>query len=314
MPLCARPRCCLSSQARRARAAAALRPHRRSPRGQWWRAAHGAPGSPRPAACAAQQPAASCSCGRCSPATTPRASWLLIVLAGGRPPSTRACGFGDSTVAVVRRFLRRAAWGHGGRDAGAPAPRRARRLDARGASSPRSSLYEQLAGALPFSGQRRRWSSTPTSTESLGGAAAAALLERAAPSRYNPRRISAGSRMSFAFVFPGQGSQSVGMLAALAAGRAGRARHLRRGLRGARLRSVAARAARARRSELNATERTQPAMLAAGVATWRLWRGARRRSSRVRLRPQPGRVHRARVRGRTRVSHRRSSWCAFAAR
>lgn len=77
--------------------------------------------------------------------------------------------------------------------------------------------------------------------------------------------------MSFVFVFPGQGSQSVGMLAALAA---------------------AAPSVRATFDEasavlgydlwqlvsagpeetLNSTERTQPAMLAAGVATWRVWR------------------------------------------
>ena len=77
--------------------------------------------------------------------------------------------------------------------------------------------------------------------------------------------------MSFAFVFAGQGSQSVGMLAALA---------------------VAEPAVRATFDEasgvlgydlwqlvsagpdeaLNATERTQPAMLAAGVAVWRVWR------------------------------------------
>ena len=78
--------------------------------------------------------------------------------------------------------------------------------------------------------------------------------------------------MSFAFVFPGQGSQSVGMLAALAAA------------------EPAVRATFAAASEvlaydlwqlvsegpeeaLNATERTQPAMLAAGVAVWRVWRG-----------------------------------------
>ena len=76
--------------------------------------------------------------------------------------------------------------------------------------------------------------------------------------------------MAFAFVFPGQGSQSVGMLAALA-----RAQPL-----------IAATFAEAPETlhydlwklvsagpaeELNATERTQPAMLAAGVATWRVW-------------------------------------------
>jgi len=76
--------------------------------------------------------------------------------------------------------------------------------------------------------------------------------------------------MSFAFVFPGQGSQSVGMLGALAAAQ------------------PAVQATFAQASEvlgydlwqltsagpaedLNATERTQPAMLAAGVATWRTW-------------------------------------------
>jgi len=76
--------------------------------------------------------------------------------------------------------------------------------------------------------------------------------------------------MSFAFVFPGQGSQSVGMLGALSGAQ------------------PAVQATFAQASEvlgydlwrltsagpaedLNATERTQPAMLAAGVATWRTW-------------------------------------------
>jgi len=76
--------------------------------------------------------------------------------------------------------------------------------------------------------------------------------------------------MSFAFVFPGQGSQSVGMLGALSAA----------------LPAVQATFAQASEvlgydlwrlasagpaEDLNATERTQPAMLAAGVATWRTW-------------------------------------------
>ena len=76
--------------------------------------------------------------------------------------------------------------------------------------------------------------------------------------------------MGFAFVFPGQGSQSVGMLGELAAA------------------SPAIAASFAEASEalgydlwelvrqgpeatLNQTACTQPAMLAAGVATWRLW-------------------------------------------
>jgi len=78
--------------------------------------------------------------------------------------------------------------------------------------------------------------------------------------------------MSFAFVFPGQGSQSVGMLGALAAADAS-------------VRSTFDEASavlgfdlwklvsEGPEEALNATERTQPAMLAAGVATWRVWRG-----------------------------------------
>ncbi len=78
--------------------------------------------------------------------------------------------------------------------------------------------------------------------------------------------------MAFAFVFPGQGSQSVGMLSALAGAH------------------PAVRATFGEASEvlgydlwqlvsagpeeaLNATERTQPALLAAGIAVWRAWRG-----------------------------------------
>lgn len=77
--------------------------------------------------------------------------------------------------------------------------------------------------------------------------------------------------MSLAFVFPGQGSQSVGMLSALASA-------------SPRVESVFAQASEVlgydlwRRCQegpeeaLNQTECTQPAMLAAGVATYRLWR------------------------------------------
>jgi [acyl-carrier-protein] S-malonyltransferase len=76
--------------------------------------------------------------------------------------------------------------------------------------------------------------------------------------------------MPFAFVFPGQGSQSVGMLAKLAATEP----------------VVASTFAEASdvlgydlwklcqegpETALASTERTQPAMLAAGVATWRVW-------------------------------------------
>jgi [acyl-carrier-protein] S-malonyltransferase len=77
--------------------------------------------------------------------------------------------------------------------------------------------------------------------------------------------------MAFAFVFAGQGSQSVGMLAGFAAAEPT-------------VRDTFDEAARVLgydlwklvsegpEEQLNATERTQPAMLAAGVAVWRTWR------------------------------------------
>jgi [acyl-carrier-protein] S-malonyltransferase len=76
--------------------------------------------------------------------------------------------------------------------------------------------------------------------------------------------------MSFACVFPGQGSQSVGMLGALADAHA-------------LVRETFAEAGDALgydlwqlcqqgpEADLNATDRTQPALLAAGVAVWRVW-------------------------------------------
>src|SRR5688572_6100538 len=78
------------------------------------------------------------------------------------------------------------------------------------------------------------------------------------------------SNNTLAFVFPGQGSQAVGMLGKLAG-------------ESAVIRATFDEASKVLGydlwqlcqqgpvEELNATERTQPAMLAAGVATWRLW-------------------------------------------
>jgi len=79
--------------------------------------------------------------------------------------------------------------------------------------------------------------------------------------------------MTFGFVFPGQGSQSVGMLAGLAP--VGAESVVRdtfaeaSAVLGYDLRELVARGPEER---LNSTECTQPAMLAAGIATWRLWR------------------------------------------
>jgi len=81
--------------------------------------------------------------------------------------------------------------------------------------------------------------------------------------------------MTFAFVFPGQGSQSVGMLAALAL-----PAEAEPAIRDTFAEASAVlgydlwqRVAQGPAESLNSTECTQPAMLAASIATWRLWRG-----------------------------------------
>ena len=76
--------------------------------------------------------------------------------------------------------------------------------------------------------------------------------------------------MAFAFVFAGQGSQSVGMLAGLAAEPAVRDTFAEASqVLGYDLWKLVSEGPE---EQLNATERTQPAMLAAGVAVWRTWR------------------------------------------
>ena len=76
--------------------------------------------------------------------------------------------------------------------------------------------------------------------------------------------------MSLAFVFPGQGSQSVGMLAALAASEPDVEATFTEAseVLGYDLWQLCQQGPDA---ELGITERTQPAMLAADVATWRVW-------------------------------------------
>lgn len=76
--------------------------------------------------------------------------------------------------------------------------------------------------------------------------------------------------MSLAFVFPGQGSQSVGMLAGLAAAEPVVQQTFAEAsaVLGYDLWALCQQGPEA---ELGSTEKTQPAMLAAGVATWRAW-------------------------------------------
>jgi [acyl-carrier-protein] S-malonyltransferase len=77
--------------------------------------------------------------------------------------------------------------------------------------------------------------------------------------------------MPFAFVFPGQGSQSVGMLSELAVAEPCVRATFEEASRvlGYDLWTLVSEGPQ---EALNATEHTQPAMLAAGVASWRVWR------------------------------------------
>lgn len=79
--------------------------------------------------------------------------------------------------------------------------------------------------------------------------------------------------MSFAIVFPGQGSQSVGMLAGLAAEwhQVGETFDEASAALGYDLWKLVQEGPE---SDLNQTDKTQPAMLAAGIATWRVWQAA----------------------------------------
>ncbi len=75
---------------------------------------------------------------------------------------------------------------------------------------------------------------------------------------------------SLAFVFPGQGSQSVGMLAELAAAHSEVQATFEEASQGAGL-DLWSLAAQGPEDQLNRTENTQPALLAASVAVWRVW-------------------------------------------
>ena len=76
--------------------------------------------------------------------------------------------------------------------------------------------------------------------------------------------------MQFAFVFPGQGSQSVGMLSNLST-RYSIVKQTFEEASGVLGYDLWKLTQEGPESELNRTERTQPAMLVAGVAVWRVW-------------------------------------------
>lgn len=82
-----------------------------------------------------------------------------------------------------------------------------------------------------------------------------------------------GIRPSLAFTFPGQGSQSLGMLADLAAQRSDIRACFDEASEGAGI-DLWMLSQQGPEAQLNQTEFTQPALLAAGVAVWRAWRSA----------------------------------------
>lgn len=77
-------------------------------------------------------------------------------------------------------------------------------------------------------------------------------------------------KSTLAFVFPGQGSQSVGMLAELAAAHAEVQKAFAEASEGAGL-DLWGLSQNGPEEKLNQTEITQPALLAASVAVWRVW-------------------------------------------
>ncbi|HEX7113071.1 MAG TPA: ACP S-malonyltransferase [Mizugakiibacter sp.] len=79
------------------------------------------------------------------------------------------------------------------------------------------------------------------------------------------------TQAQLAFVFPGQGSQSVGMLAELAAAHPEVKQTFEEASQGAGV-DLWALSQQGPEELLNRTEHTQPALLAAGVAVWRVWR------------------------------------------
>lgn len=85
-----------------------------------------------------------------------------------------------------------------------------------------------------------------------------------------PRVTESHASPSLAFVFPGQGSQSIGMLAELSELYPGVRATFEEASEGAGI-DLWTLSQAGPEEQLNRTEYTQPALLAAGVAVWRLW-------------------------------------------
>src|SRR5262249_12625851 len=99
------------------------------------------------------------------------------------------------------------------------------------------------------------------------------LWQRLALGPYNPGNDEGRTMMRFAAVFPGQGSQSIGMLGTLASAHPAVQQTFAEASEALGY-DLWALAQQGPEERLNATQQTQPALLAAGVAAWRAWKAA----------------------------------------
>src|SRR5690606_31359651 len=197
---------------------------------------------------------------------------------------------GGRTAGRTASVAQRARQGAGPTDVPAPADRLAGRPRGRhrqGAGQPPARDREQRReracagrgpGARPAARRRHRTAGPAGGHAGLIPSRPYARVQTIPkPARYHlrpflPRRTHV-TVPQLAFVFPGQGSQSIGMLAGLAEAHAVVRESFEEASQGAGV-DLWALAQQGPEEQLNQTEFTQPALLAAGIAVWRAWQAA----------------------------------------
>src|SRR5260221_6508238 len=181
---------------------------------------------------------------------------------------------GRAAAAMVRGDLCAPAGGLGGGRRGGSDARAARRLDHAGDpgdQAGRRAVRGRQRGDAGLCGGDRGpplWRARrPAGRGGVGPVAQAVIIRAAA----NTNRTRLTGVCMLALVFPGQGSQSVGMLGELA-GQHPLVRGTFEEASAALGYDLWQLVAGGPAEQLNRTEYTQPAMLTAGIATWRLWR------------------------------------------